>query len=399
MNLSKRVQGMGEPALLKYYPLVDKVKAEGKKVYYLNIGQPDIKTPQKFMERLGRIDGDVLAYAAPEGETDLREAASGYYERFGLSYGPEEILITNGGSEALLFTFLTVCNPGDEIVTPEPLYSIYKEMASASSVTLRGIRTYTEEGFALPNKETIADTITDKTRAILITNPGNPTGKVFSRAEVERLRDLALEHDLYLIADEVYREFIYDGSEYVSPGQYPELAGNTIIIDSISKRYSACGARIGFILSKNKAFMQQVRKLCQMRLAVSSADQSGAAALMKLDDRFFDDVLKEYKHRRDIVYEGLEKIPGVVFKKPTGAFYYMVKLPLTDAGDFISWLITDFDDAGETVLLSPANDFYLDPKDGQDEVRLAYVLKDTDMVRAIEILGKGLAAYRRERGQ
>lgn len=398
MNLSKRVQGMGEPALLKYYPLVDKVKAEGKKVYYLNIGQPDIKTPRKFMERLGCIDSDVLAYAAPEGETDLREAACGYYERFGLSYRPQDILITNGGSEALLFTFLTICNPGDEIVTPEPLYSIYKEMASASSVTLRGIRTYTEEGFALPDKEAVAATITEKSRAILITNPGNPTGKVFSRAEIEMLKDLALEHDLYLIADEVYREFIYDGSDYASPGQYPELAANTIIIDSISKRYSACGARIGFILSRNEDFIHQVRKLCQMRLAVSSADQSGAAELMKLGDEFFTDVLREYKHRRDIVFEGLSKIDGVVFKKPTGAFYYMVKLPVADAGDFISWLITDFDDAGETVLLSPANDFYLDPQDGRDEVRLAYVLKDTDMVRAIEILGKGLAVYRQERG-
>lgn len=397
MEISKRVQGMGEPALLKYYPLVNAAKEKGKKVYYLNIGQPDIKTPQKFMEKLGDFSGEVLAYAAPEGECDLREAARDYYRRYGFSYEPEDILITNGGSEALLFTFLTICNPGDEIVTPEPLYSIYKEMASAASVVLSGVRTYTEEGFALPDRETIEANINAHTRAILITNPGNPTGKVFTREEIELLRDIALERGLYIIADEVYREFIYDDLPFVSPGQYPELDENCIIIDSISKRYSACGARIGFILSKNTTFIGQIKKLCQMRLAVSSADQSGAAELLKLGPDFFDAVLAEYKRRRDCVYERLKTIPGVVFKKPTGAFYYMVKLPVANAPDFIEWMITDFDDDGETVLLSPANDFYLDPQDGIDEVRLAYVLNEKDMKRALEVLAKGLAVYNREK--
>ncbi|MDO4288275.1 MAG: pyridoxal phosphate-dependent aminotransferase [Eubacterium sp.] len=394
MQISKRIQGMGEPALLKYYPLVSKAEARGTKVYYLNIGQPDITTPPSFMEKVNAMKNDVLAYAEPEGETALRQEAVKYYSKYGFDYGVDDMLITNGGSEALLFTFLTICNPGDEIVTPEPLYSIYKEMASACSVGLRGIMTYTEEGFALPDKKAIEAVITPATKAILITNPGNPTGKVYTKEEIERLRDIALAHNLYIITDEVYREFIYDGLSYTSPGHYPELAENCIIIDSISKRYSACGARIGFILSKNHSFMEQVRKLCQMRLAVSSVDQLGAAELFKLDTGFFDDVLKEYTHRRDIVYDCLKNIDGVIFKKPTGAFYYVVKLPVLNACDFIEWMITDFEYQGATVLLSPANDFYIHPEDGVDEVRLAYVLKDSDMKQAMEVLGRGLAEYR-----
>ncbi len=394
MQISKRVQGMGEPALLKYYPLVSKAEAEGRKVYFLNIGQPDIKTPERFMEKVSEVKNEVLAYAQPEGEEYLREAAVEYYKKYGFDFSAEDMLITNGGSEALLFTFLTICNPGDEIITPEPLYSIYKEMASTCSVTLKGIKTYTEEGFALPDNDKIEKVITEKTKAILITNPGNPTGKVFTKEEIERIKEIALKHELYVITDEVYREFIYDGLTYVSPAHYPELKEQCIVIDSISKRYSACGARIGFILSKNIQFMSQVRKLCQMRLAVSSVDQIGAAELFKLDQGFFDEVLQEYTHRRDIVDRCLQKIDGVIYKKPTGAFYYVVKLPVRDACEFIEWMITDFEYEGATVLLSPANDFYLHPEDGADEVRLAYVLKDCDMETAMKVLDEGLKAYR-----
>lgn len=394
MQISKRVMGMGEPALLKYYPLVDQAEAQGKKVYFLNIGQPDICTPPSFMKKVNEMKEQVLAYAAPEGEKALRDEACKYYKKYNLDYcSQDQMLITNGGSEALLFTFLTICNPGDEILTPEPLYSIYKEMASATSINLKGIKTYTAEGFALPEADVIEAAITPKTKAILITTPGNPTGKVFSKAEVERIRDIALKHNLYVISDEVYREFIYDGGAYVSPGHYADLNNNCIIIDSISKRYSACGARIGFILSKNSEFMSQIRKLCQMRLAVSSVDQLGAAELFKLDTSFFDDVLKEYTHRRDIVYDSLKTIEGVICTKPTGAFYYVAKLPVKDACNFIEWMITTFDYQGKTVLLSPANDFYLNPKDGADEVRIAYVLKDTDMVEAMETLKQGLLKY------
>lgn len=393
MQISKRVTGMGEPALLKYYPLVNKVQSEGKKVFFLNIGQPDIVTPPAFMKKVAAAKENVLAYEAPEGIEALREAASAYYRRYNLHYNADEMLVTNGGSEALLFTFLTICNPGDEILTPEPLYSIYKEMASVSSVQLKGIRTYAEDGFALPDTETIEKLITPGTKAILITNPGNPTGKVFSQEEIERLKDIAIRNQLYIITDEVYREFVYDDLCYVSPGHYPELKDNCIVVDSISKRYSACGARIGFILSKNKDFMYQARKLCQMRLAVSSVDQMGASELFKLDEGFFDDVLKEYTYRRDIVYDCLASIENVVCKKPKGAFYYVAKLPVKNACDFIEWMITDFDDNGRTVLLSPANDFYIHPEDGADEVRIAYVLKAPDMIEAMDVLKKGLAAY------
>jgi len=393
MQISQRVRNMGEPALLKYYPLVDQTLKKGIKVYYLNIGQPDIKTPESFMKKVNETKKTVLSYSKPEGEKALREAAVKYYAGYGLTYDPSEMLITNGGSEALLFAFLSICNPDDEILTFEPLYSVYKEMAAASSVNLIGVKTYAVEGFAIPDRETIEKAITPKTKAILITSPGNPTGKVFTEAEVRLLCDVAKAHHLYIISDEVYREFIYEEGAYASPALYPDVAENCIIVDSISKRYSACGARIGFILSKNKELIFEVRKLCQMRLAVSSVDQLGAAELFKLDTGFFDEVLAEYTRRRDIVYEALKDIKGIVCKKPTGAFYYVLKLPIKDACHFIEWMITDFNDAGRTVLLSPANDFYLDPKDGMDEVRLAYVLNEEDMKSAMAVLIKGLATY------
>lgn len=394
METSKRIQKMGEPALLKYYPLVNEAQQQGKKVYFLNIGQPDIRTPRGFFDGVNNSDDAVLSYQAPEGIAPLREAASGYYRGLGLSYDAADIFVTNGGSEALLFTFLGICNAGDEILTAEPLYSIYKEMAAATDVKLVGFKTYAEDGFALPEAAVIEAAITPRTRAILMTNPGNPTGKLYSRQEIEMLVSIAKEHGLYLISDEVYREFRYGDEAYVSPAQYDELAGNFILIDSISKRYSACGARIGFIVSKNRVLMEQLKKLCQMRLAVSTLDQLGAVSLLQLGPDFFEAILTEYTERRKIVYEALQNIPGVICKEPKGAFYFMAKLPLKDASHFIEWLINDFDDQGETVLLSPANDFYLNPADGADEVRIAYVLNGKDMLRGMTILKHGLEAYR-----
>lgn len=398
MQISSRVEHMSEPALLKFYPMVDEAKEKGKKFYYLNIGQPDIETPKEFMDMVKRrVEGDekVLSYAEPEGVPILREKASHYFKRFGLDFPPKDILVTNGGSEALLFTFLTVCNPGDEILTPVPLYSVYKEMASAASVKLTGIMTYAKDGFKLPEKKEIEKLITDKTKAILITNPNNPTGKVMSRREIEDLKDLCIRYGLYFISDEVYREFIYDDLEYISPGQDRTLDEETIIIDSISKRFSACGARIGFILSKNEAFVHAVRKLCQMRLAVSSVDQLGAAKLFDLDTSFFDHVIHEYESRRDTVFNKFENRKDIIAKKPTGAFYYVLKLPVKDAEPFIEWMIRDFDDNGESVVLTPANDFYLNPENGKDEVRLAYVLNNKDLERASDVLLNGLEAYKK----
>lgn len=399
MEVSRRVEHMGEPALLKFNPIVEEARRNGKHFFNLNIGQPDIKTPEEFMkavkDRTSNND-EVLSYAEPEGVPVLREEASKYFKRFGLDFSPSDILITNGGSEALLFTFLTVCNPGDEILTPVPLYSIYKEMASATSVKLQGIMTYADDGFALPDRDAIEKLINDKTRAILITNPNNPTGKVFTRKEINELRDLCLKYNLYFIADEVYREFMYDGLEYVSPGHDHALDEHTIIIDSISKRYSACGARIGFILSKNRKFIYAARKLCQMRLAVSTVDQIGASKLFGLDTSFFDNVLREYEDRRDAVYEKFGHRDDIIAKKPTGAFYYVLKLPVKDSEKFIEWLIRDFDLDGDSVVLTPANDFYLNPENGRDEVRLAYVLNRKDLERASDVLLAGLDRYKKE---
>ncbi|MGL4608011.1 MAG: pyridoxal phosphate-dependent aminotransferase [Eubacteriaceae bacterium] len=394
MEISQRIQQMKEPALLKYYPLVNRAKEKGKKVYFLNIGQPDIPTPPVFLEKLHHLEETVLAYEASEGMMPLRKAAIRYYKGLGLNVEVDHLFVTNGGSEGLLFGFIGTCNPGDEIITPEPLYSIYKEIAAATNVKLVGIKTYAENGFALPDTQEIEKLITPKTRAILITNPGNPTGKVFTKNEIETLKALVLKYQLYFISDEVYREFLYDGQVYQSPGHDEALQNNTIIVDSISKRYSVCGARIGFIISKNRQLMEEIKKCCQMRLSVSTVDQIGATALFDLDQDFFDGILTEYSRRREIVYEALKEIPGVVCKKPKGAFYFMAKLPILDACHFIEWMITDFEVEGETILLSPANDFYLDPKDGKDEVRIATVLKVDDMLKAMEILKKGLENYR-----
>lgn len=395
MKIAKRIEAMSEPSLYKFYPDVHKQEDEGKKFYYLNIGQPDIETPKEFMDKVKEVRQKVLAYSDPEGQKELRQEALKYFKIFDLHYDPEDILITSGGSEALLFVFLTICNPGDQILTPEPLYSIYKEIAKATSIELVGIPTYAENQYDLPDKEVIESLITDKTRALLITNPNNPTGKVFTRKEMDHLEELCLKYDLYFVADEVYREFIYDDLEYISPGHYPRLEENTIIVDSISKRYSACGARIGFIISKNKPLMYALKKLCQMRLAVSSVDQQGATELFKLDTSFFDKSIKEYEHRRDVIYNKLKDRDDIIAKKPTGAFYYMVKLPVKDSEPFIDWLINDFDKNNESVILSPANDFYIDPQKGKDEVRLAYVLNEDDLNQAVDILLEGLDEYKK----
>lgn len=396
MLLSKRVESMSNPSLYKFYPDVHKLEEEGKKFYYLNIGQPDIETPKEFLDKVKEVRQKVLAYSDPEGQKELRREALKYFKNFDLNYSEEEILITNGGSEALLFVFLTVCNPGDQILTPEPLYSVYKEIAKATSIELVGIPTYAETQYSLPSKNEIESLITDKTRAILITNPNNPTGKVFSDTEIQTIQDLCLKYDLFFLADEVYREFIYDNSEYISPGQKIELTENTIIIDSISKRYSACGARIGFILSKNKEVIDGLKKLCQMRLSVSSVDQQGATELFKLDTSFFDKTIKEYENRRNIIFEKLKGRDDIIAKKPNGAFYYMVKLPVKDATPFVEWMINDFSVNNESVILSPADDFYIDPEKGKDEVRLAYVLNEKDLERALDILLLGLDRYKKD---
>jgi aspartate aminotransferase len=393
MNISNRVKGMSEPALLKYYPMVEKEREKGKYFYELNIGQPDIKTPPAFMSAVTDMKKKVLPYVSTEGIKPLREAIAAYYRKNGYPYDVEDILVTSGGSEALLFAFLTICNPGDSIITPEPMYSIYKELASVSNVNLIPIETKTEEGFALPPKEVINALMMPQVKGILITNPGNPTGKVFTEEEIQVLGELAEEYDAWLLTDEVYREFVYDRPHCPSPGKVKELEDRVIMIDSASKRYSACGARIGLVASKNKEVMKEILKLCQMRLSVSYIDQLGAVNLFQLDEKFFQATLEEYRQRRNVVYEGLHKIEGVVCAKPGGAFYVVAKLPVDDSSDFIEWMITDFELENETVLLSPMHDFYYTKNKGEDEVRIAYVLNAEDLKRALEILEAGLKEY------
>lgn len=384
---------MKQPALLKYYPIVRQVQKQGKKIYFLNIGQPDIKTPDVYFKKINSVDTEVLPYVDSEGISELLKSIVDYYKIYNIDFKQEDILVTNGGSEAILFSFMSICDPGDEILTPEPFYSIYKEIAESIDIKLIPITTYAEDGFDLPDIKDIEKLITHKTKAVLITNPSNPTGKVYSKKEVNLLFELVKKHSLYLISDEVYREYVYDGLECLSLASYKDVEEYIVIIESISKRFSACGARIGFIASKNQKLMKQVLKLCQMRISVSYLDQIGAVELFKLDKEYFKESLQEYQKRRDIVFSALEQIEGVVCKKPKGAFYVILKLPVESAEDFILWLLRDYELNNETILLSPASGFYITEGMGIDEVRIAYVLKEEELKKAMNIFKEGLRKY------
>lgn len=392
MKISQRAEALSSSPIRKLVPYATVAKAKGKKVYHLNIGQPDIATPEQFMDSIRKFDEEVIAYGNSQGETVLLEAISKYYAEWGMNYAPSEIYITNGGSEALSLAIMTLCDPGDEIVAFEPYYANYKTFALSYNVKINAVSTTPENGYHLPTAAEIAKKITPKTRAILLTNPGNPTGVVYTEEEMEMLVGLALKYDLALIADEVYREFVYDGA-YKSFGHFPELEQNLIIVDSVSKRYSACGARIGCFLSKNQEFCTQIMKACQARLCCPTLEQIGAAALYSTPKSYLADVNKEYKKRRDTIAAALAKVPGVIASNPTGAFYIMVKLPVDDAEKFAIWLLENFEVNGETVMFAPGNGFYDTPGYGVDEARLAYVLKSEDLEKAIAILAAGLAVY------
>lgn len=393
MQLSKRVQAMQASPVRKLVPYSQKAEAEGKKVYHLNIGQPDIKTPREFMDAIRMFDEETIAYSVSNGDPALIKAIAKYYERFNIDYSQDEILITNGGSEALIFAAIALCNAGEEILVPEPFYTNYNGFTTAVDVTIKPITTKAEDGFHLPSKEEILACVTDKTRAIMISNPGNPTGVVYSREELEILADVAIEKDLFIISDEVYREFTYDGLTCTSFGQIERVEDRVIIVDSVSKRYSACGARIGSLSSKNKDFIKEVTKLCQSRLCVPTLEQVGSTALYGVDEQYLRDVNKEYQKRRDITYAALSKMEGVVCEKPTGAFYVIAKLPIDNAEKFALWLLTDFTDNDETVMVSPAADFYATKGLGVDEIRIAYILEENSLIRAMELLEKGIEVY------
>ncbi|WP_101772981.1 pyridoxal phosphate-dependent aminotransferase [Peptostreptococcus faecalis] len=394
MQFSNRVGSMQASPVRKLVPYATAAKKEGVKVYHLNIGQPDIKTPEGFLNSIKNFNEDVLEYADSVGSTELVDAMIEYYKGYNIEYKPGEILITNGGSEALLFAMMTLCNPGDNILVPEPFYTNYNGFATSVDVEINPITTLAENGFHLPSKEEILSKINDKTKAILISNPGNPTGAVYTEEEMNVLAEIAIEKDLWIISDEVYREFVYDGLKYTSFGNLKNVEDRVIIVDSVSKRYSACGARIGSLASKNTDFIAEVLKLCQGRLCVPTLEMVGATELYKTPVSYLKDVNEEYKKRRDVLYSEIMKIPGVVCEKPTGAFYIMVKLPVENAEDFVIFMLNEFRHNGATTMATPAENFYATPGLGRDEVRLAYILNAEDLKAAAECMKLGLEAYK-----
>ncbi|SEN27815.1 pyridoxal phosphate-dependent aminotransferase [Peptostreptococcus russellii] len=394
MKFSNRVGSMQASPVRKLVPFANAAKKEGVKVYHLNIGQPDIKTPDGFMNAIRAFDQDVLKYADSVGSDELVEAMINYYKEYDIHFEPGELLITNGGSEALLFCMLSLCDDGDNILVPEPFYTNYNGFATCVDVKIKPITTKAENGFHLPSKEEILSRVDDKTRAILLSNPGNPTGAVYTREEMEMLAEVAIEKNLWIIADEVYREFVYDGLKYTSFGNLENVQDRVIIVDSVSKRYSACGARIGSLASKNKDFIAQVLKLCQGRLCVPTLEMIGAAELYRTPKSYLAEVNAEYCKRRDVLYNEIMKIDGLVCEKPTGAFYIEAKLPVENAEDFVIFMLNEFRHNGATTMATPSEGFYATPGLGRDEVRLAYILKEEDLKAAAECLKLGLEAYK-----
>jgi len=393
MRTSKRSLAMQASPIRKLVPYANAAKKRGTKVYHLNIGQPDIETPKVFMEAVRAADIDVLAYADSNGWEPLRESIAAYYQRMGLPYETEDVIITNGGSEALQWALLIACDPGEEVLVPEPFYTNYRGFAAPYLVEISPITTYPENGFALPEKAVIESRITEKTRGILLSNPGNPAGVVYSAEEVRMVADIAREKDLYIIADEVYREFCYDGKEATSFGTMTVVLDRIIIIDSVSKRFSACGARIGSLTSKNKEVMAAALKLGQARLCVPTLEMIGSKALYDLDPDYFAPIRARYEERRNILVDALQKMDGVLCETPGGAFYAVAKLPVDNAEKFAIWLLTDFELDGKTVMLAPVENFYQTPGMGVNEARVAYVLNTDDLKDAMLVLKAALEAY------
>lgn len=393
MNFSKRIQDMGYSPIRKLAPYgVDAVK-RGVKVYHLNIGQPDIETPVEFTEGIKSYKDDVLKYAQSQGINEAIDSFIKYYKEWNIDFERDEMLITNGGSEAISMTLTAICDVGDEIIIPEPFYTNYAGFSNSVGVNVVPFITKAEDGFHLPAMEVIEAKITNKTRAIMVSNPGNPTGVVYSYEEIRMLADICKKHDIYFIADEVYREFVYDGLKYTSALYMEDILDRVILIDSISKRYSACGARIGLVASKNKALIAQIMKLCQVRLCVPTLEQLAAANLINTPKEYFVKVKQEYENRRNIMFEKLSKIPGVVCEKPTGAFYIVVKLPIKSGEDFAKWMLTDFSYNNKTVMMAPAEGFYATEGLGKDEVRLSYCIKSEELADAMDIMAKGIEEY------
>ena len=392
-KISTKGQQMPESPIRKLVPYAEGAKKKGHKVYHLNIGQPDIKTPEVALNAIKNNTIEILEYSHSAGFESYRTKLSNYYKNHGLPINTEDIIITTGGSEALLFAMGSTMDNGDEIIIPEPFYANYNGFSTASGVNVVPVISTIDEGFALPPISAFEKLITPKTKAILICNPGNPTGYLYSKEEILQLAEIVKKHDLFLIADEVYREFIYDGDEHFSVMNVPGIEENAIMIDSVSKRYSMCGARIGCIVSKNKEVMSTAMKFAQARLSPPTYAQIASEAALDTPQSYFDDVINEYKERRDTLISELNKIDGVKVATPKGAFYCIAKLPVKSADDFAKWLLDSYDNNGETVMVAPAAGFYSTPNVGLDEIRIAYVLKKEDLVRSVEILKDALTKY------
>ena len=398
MKFSSKIEACGLSPIRKFRPYVVEAEAKGRKVLHLNIGQPDIETPKAFFDAIQGFGESVLAYAPSPGVESYVEAVRDYYTNMGYPVSCDDILATYGGSEALQIIFSCILEDGDEVLVPEPYYPNYDTFIRITGATIRPIPTSPEEGYRFASREKIEPFINEHTRAILMTNPGNPTGVVLRPEERQLMADIAREHDLFLVSDEVYRELVYGGEKPSSMLEYTDAAENVIVVDSVSKRFSATGSRVGVVVSRNRELMAHAMKICQGRLCAATLDQVGAAALYRsMTPAYYEDLRAEYQRRRDAVVEGLSKIPGVQFNSPEGAFYLMVTLPVDDAEKLQYFLLEEFEDHGETVMYAPGEGFYATPGKGRNEIRIAYVTNPAELRRAVELLGLGIAAYHKRK--
>ncbi len=393
MKISQRAQNMPSSPIRKLAKYAEAAKRNGIHVYHLNIGQPDIPTPECALEAARHIDRSVLEYSPSQGYRNLRTKLVSYYAAYGIDLSPDEIIITSGGSEAVQFAYMACLNPGDEIIVTDPSYANYMAFAISCGAVIKAVKTSIDDGFRLPPMEKFEEQITPKTKAILICNPNNPTGYLYTRQEMRKIRDLVKKYDLYLFSDEVYREFIYTKAPYISAFHLEGIEENVVLLDSVSKRYSECGIRIGALITKNKAVREAVMKFCQARLSPPLVGQIIAEASLGAPQEYMDEAYEEYLTRRNFLVDGLNRIPGVFSPTPMGTFYTMARLPVDDAEKFCKWCLTDFSYEGQTVMMAPGSGFYSDPDDGRDEVRLAYVLKKEDLAKALVVLQKALEAY------
>ena len=392
-KISQKAVDMPASPIRKLVPYADKAKKDGKKVYHLNIGQPDIETPEVALKAIKDFNQKVIEYSHSAGFESYRVGLAAYYQKTGIPVNTEDIIITTGGSEALIFGFMSTCDPGDEVIIPEPFYANYNGFAVTAGLSVVPVASSIESGFALPPVEEFEKKITSKTKAILICNPGNPTGYLYSKEELEKLRDIVKKHDLFLFADEVYREFCYDGAVPFSTMNLEGIENNVIMIDSVSKRYSMCGARIGALISKNKEVIASALKFGQARLSPPTIDQIASEAALNTPQSYFDNVVAEYVQRRNIMVDGLNSIPGVFCPKPSGAFYCVAKFPVDDTEKFCQWLLEEYQYEGATVMMAPASGFYSTSGSGKNEARIAYVLNQDALKASVKILEEALKVY------